>query len=65
LPFLQKWAHGRLPQGASTHGDLVQEKGRVLQQLGELDLDPQKLQNYLTPAIRNRVRTKFRLLWEG
>lgn len=61
LPFLQKWAHGRLPQRARRRmetGDLVQETlVRVLQQLGELDSsDPQKLQNYLTSAIRNRVK---------
>lgn len=39
-------------------GDLVQETlVRVLRRLGELDSsDPQKLQNYLTSAIRNRVK---------
>ncbi len=65
LPFVERWAHGRLPQRARRRmetGDLVQETlVQVLRNLGELDTaDPQKLRNYLIAAIRNRVRDEIR-----
>jgi RNA polymerase sigma-70 factor (ECF subfamily) len=65
LPFVERWAHGRLPQRARRRmetGDLVQETlVHVLRNLGELDTaDPQKLRNYLISAIRNRVRDEIR-----
>lgn len=65
MPFVERWAHGRLPQRARRRmetGDLVQETlVSVLRQLGELDTaDPEKLRNYLISAIRNRVRDEIR-----
>jgi RNA polymerase sigma-70 factor (ECF subfamily) len=65
LPFVERWAHGRLPQRARRRmetGDLVQETlVHVLRNLGELDTaDPQRLRNYLIAAIRNQVRDEIR-----
>lgn len=70
LPFVERWAHGRLPQRARRRmetGDLVQETlVSVLRQLGELDTaDPEKLRNYLLLAIRNRVRDEIRRAERG
>lgn len=70
LPFVERFARGRLPQRARRRmetDDLVQETLlNVLRQLGELDTaDPEKLRNYLLLAIRNRVRDEIRRAERG
>ncbi len=70
LPFVERWAHGRLPQRARRRmetGDLVQETlVNVLRQLGELDTaDPKRLRSYLIRAIRNQISDEILRAGQG
>ncbi len=70
LPFVERWAHGRLPQRARRRmetGDLVQEtQVNVLRKLGELETtDPERLRSYLIAAIRNQVSDEIHRADQG
>jgi len=65
LPWLRRWAHGRLPRWARTVADttdLIQDV--LLRTLGRLDtFEPRgrhALAAYLREAVRNRIRDEHR-----
>lgn len=65
LPFLERWARGRLPAFARRRmdsGDLVQDAVvNALRRAGQLDqLNPECLRLYLQTSILNRIRDEIR-----
>ncbi len=70
LPFLKRWARGRLPSYARRRmdsGDLVQEAVvNALRRAGELDqLPPESLRLYLQTCILNKIRDEIRRAGRG
>lgn len=70
LPFLERWARGRLPPYARRRmdsGDLVQEAVvQALRRAGELDqLSAESLRLYLQTCILNRIRDEIRRAGRG
>ena len=70
LPFLERWARGRLPPYARRRmdsGDLVQDAVvQALRRAGELDqLSAESLRLYLQTCILNKIRDEIRRASRG